>query len=163
MSNPAGAQLPGAPPVSANAPAPPLRHGYLAVTRCEHGVPVTTVNPHLDSLTRIETEAHEAAHRRQLAGDCDARLRALQADLALRLDREAEAYCGGLAALGLDSLRYGVAVERLRLALYDVFWPRPQSEVDARITAYCRRPDDGVARKSVADTPATSSTGPRDP
>ena len=121
----------------------PLRHGYLGATRCVEGVPTTTIDPHLDPRTRIEVAAHEAAHRRQLAGDCEARLRAAQVDPGIRLDREAEAYCAGLSALGLDEMRYGVAVERLRQALYDVFDQRPAIEVDARIASYCRGPSPG--------------------
>jgi hypothetical protein len=119
-------------------PEPPLRHGYLAATRCVDGVPTTVISPHLDPRTRIEIEAHEATHRRQLAGDCDARLHAAQHDAGVRLDREAEAYCAGLAALGLDSLRYGVAVERLREGLYELFEHLPKADVDARLDQYCQ-------------------------
>jgi hypothetical protein len=114
-----------------------LPHGYLATTRCVHGVPMTIVDPHLDSLTRLETEAHEAMHRRQLAGDCEARLLAAAGDPFLRLEREAEAYCGGLAALGLDEMRHGVAVERLREGLYDFFVELAPARVDSALVRYC--------------------------
>jgi hypothetical protein len=119
-------------------PERPLRHGYLAATRCVDGTPTTVLHPHLDPLTRIEVEAHEAAHRRQLAGDCEAKLRLAQEDTGVRLNQESEAYCAGLAALGLDPLRYGVAVERLREGLYELFERRPKTEVDARLALYCR-------------------------
>jgi hypothetical protein len=115
----------------------PLRHGYLAATRCVNGRPTTVVHPHLDSLTRVEVEAHEAAHRRQLAQDCDARLHAAQQDPEIRLDRESEAYCAGLAALGLDPLRHGVAVERLREGLYEVFEQLPKADIDSQLERYC--------------------------
>jgi hypothetical protein len=114
-----------------------LPHGYLATTRCVRGVPTTIVDPHLDSLTRLETEAHEAVHRRQLAGDCEARLLAAAQDPLLRLGREVEAYCGGLAALGLDEMRHGVAVERLREGLYDVFAELAPTHVDSALARYC--------------------------
>jgi hypothetical protein len=114
-----------------------LPHGYLATTRCVHGVPTTVVDPHLDSLTRLETEAHEAVHRRQLGDDCEARLLAATQDPLLRLEREAEAYCGGLAALGLDEMRQGVAVERLREGLYEVFVEVAPIRVDSALARYC--------------------------
>lgn len=117
-----------------------LPSGYLGTTRCVAGVPTTLIDPHLDPATQRETEAHEAVHRRQLAGDCDRRLAAITRDSILRLDYETEAYCGGLAAMRLDEMRYGVAVERLREGLYDFFLELPTARVDSALARYCTRP-----------------------
>jgi hypothetical protein len=116
-----------------------LPSGYLGTTRCVAGVPTSLIDPHLDPATRRETEAHEAVHRRQLAGDCERRLAAIARDPLLRLDYETEAYCGGLDALGLDEMRHGVAVERLREGLYDFFDDLPAARIDTAVARYCNR------------------------
>ncbi len=114
-----------------------LPHGYLGMTRCVAGRPVSTIDPYLDSISRVETEAHEAVHRRQLATDCVARLRVIEHDPQLRLAYEVEGYCGGIVALGLDPMREGAAVERLRQALYDLLLDVSFEAIDGALDRSC--------------------------
>lgn len=128
-------------PLHAQAPLasrpPDLPHGYLGMTRCLEGRPVSTIDPYLDSISRVETEAHEAVHRRQLATDCEGRLRLIERDPQLRLAYEVDGYCGGLVALGLDPMRQGAAVERLRQALYDLFLDVSFEAIDGALSRSC--------------------------
>lgn len=81
---------------------------FLALTRCEAGLPVTTLRPDVrDSSLVVEIEAHEAVHRRQAAAyeTCDAFLSTLTSARRI-VDAELPAYCAQwkvAVARGADS------------------------------------------------------------
>lgn len=81
---------------------------FLALTRCESGVPVTTLRPDVrDSSLVAEVEAHEAVHREQAAGheSCESFLSTLTSARRI-VDAELPAYCAQwkvAVARGADS------------------------------------------------------------
>lgn len=105
LASQAGAQAQGGQPdatplLGLGPPAAPAREvnelpppGYLGWTECRAGVPVTKIDPTLDSITRMEVRLHEAQHRAQLAVGCDSIAASWDADPRAYVAAEAEAQC----------------------------------------------------------------------
>lgn len=94
----------------------PLDVGRGGRTWCVQGQPVSALNPMLDSAASAAAAAHEAWHRRQLAGDCERRLATLQADPHARLHAEAGALCAEGRTLARPARVAHVAAVALLLA-----------------------------------------------
>lgn len=110
-------------------------------TWCVGGQAVTVLDPLLDSTASQELAAHEAAHRRQLAGDCVARLLRAEADPAITLRYEAEAMCAGLAALHLSRSAWQAGLLRDALRLRSAFPSDSDAAIARTLTAACPPPE----------------------
>ena len=74
--------------------------GYLAVTECRAHIPISKIDPTLDSLTHLELRLHEHLHRLQLAPACDSILAAWNSDGGAYAQSEADAQCFAMQGMG---------------------------------------------------------------
>ena len=106
-------------------------------TDCMDGRPVTHWDASADPSTVAEMDVHEAVHRAQLAGDCEARLAWLTATVERRAEAEAEAGCVQLAWAAPDATRWTFDLGQLRGWLYVKFPTLTHDSLNAAITRWC--------------------------
>jgi hypothetical protein len=133
LASQAGAQQGDPPEVVTSA----LRNGPAA-TICVAGAPLTVwLQAPLPPAIRAELEVHEAIHRRQLAGDCDARLAQILGDRHVHAEVEAEAGCAQMAYAVPAPLDRTFALGKFRDWLYDRFPDLPRDTLNAVIARRC--------------------------
>ena len=117
---------------------PGVTRHYTSTTHCDMGRarsdPPTRGMTSRDS---IETVAHEAVHRRQLAAGCDSVYALWSRDLAAKMSAEAEALCVGMRAAGLSDLE-----RKQRVVEASKWWSQFQGQMSfaeylATFTLWC--------------------------